>query len=95
MTSVAYADYTPVSVAGRLSARRSLGGVVVLSVPSPRSRRRSYAADHEEMDGHVAPHHLLLCGWNAYAERVLDALFAAHGGRVDVVLVNELPEDDE
>jgi len=36
--------------------------------------------------------HLLVCGWNAYAERVLDAVFATLATR-DVVLVNELAEE--
>src|SRR5207249_3127185 len=35
--------------------------------------------------------HVLLCGWNQYAERVLEGLYAANPV-AEVVLVNELPE---
>lgn len=97
MTSVGYGDYTPVSVAGRLvGAALMLGGVVVLSVFTAAVASVLVAQRIKEdrgMDTLKLRDHLLLCGWNAYAERVLDALFAARGGRADVVLVNELPED--
>lgn len=96
MLSVGYGDYTPISLPGRLvGAALMLGGVTVFSLFTATVASRLVARRIKEdrgLDTVKLRDHLLVCGWNPYAERVLDALFAANGGRADVAVVNELPE---
>lgn len=96
MTSTGYGDFTPVTLGGRVvGVLLMLGGVTVLSVVTATVASVLVAQRIKEERGLETLElrgHLLLCGWNPYAERVLDALFAA-GTRETVVLVNELAEE--
>lgn len=98
MLSVGYGDYTPVSIAGRLvGAAVMIGGLTVFSVFTATVASGLVARRIKEERGleTVKLHdHLLVCGWNAYGESLLEALFAAQGGHADIVLVNELPEEE-
>lgn len=97
MTSTGYGDVVPATGAGRVvGALLMFGGVTVLSVVTATVASVLVAQRIKEergLDTLKVRDHMLICGWNSYAESVLDALFAMGGSR-DVVLVNELSEDD-
>ncbi len=96
MTSTGYGDVVPGTAAGRLvGAILMFGGVTVLSVVTATVASVLVAQRIKEERGLETlklRNHLLVCGWNAYAERILDGVFAVDGGR-EVVLVNELAEE--
>jgi voltage-gated potassium channel len=95
MTSTGYGDVVPGTVGGRVvGALLMLGGVTVLSVITAMVASALVAQRIKEergLDTLKLKGHLLICGWNPYAERVLDAVFAV-GGTQDVALVNEMAE---
>lgn len=95
MTSTGYGDVVPGTLAGRVvGALLMFGGITVLSVVTATVASVLVAQRIKEERGLETLNlkgHLLLCGWNVYAERVLDAVFASGGAR-DVALVNQLDE---
>ena len=95
MTSTGYGDIIPATLAGRLvGVLLMFGGLTVLSVVTATVASALVAQRIKEERGLETlktKGHLLVCGWNAYTERVLDAIFAV-GGASEVVLVNELGE---
>ena len=96
MTSTGYGDIIPASGAGRVvGVLLMFGGLTVLSVATATVASTLVAQRIKEdrgLDTLKVKDHLLICGWNPYAENVLDTLFAA-GMTREVVLVNELAED--
>ncbi len=96
MTSTGYGDVVPGTGAGRIvGAILMFGGVTVLSVVTATVASVLVAQRIKEERGLETlklKGHLLICGWNAYAERILDAIFSVDGDR-EVALVNELPEE--
>lgn len=95
MTSTGYGDIIPATLPGRLvGIVLMFGGLTVLSVVTATVASVLVANRIKEERGLetlTLKGHLLVCGWNAYAERILDAIFAV-GRATDVVLVNELSE---
>jgi len=96
MTSTGYGDFVPQSFAGRvIGVFLMFGGLTALSVVTAAVASVLVAQRIREdrgLDTLSLKDHLLVCGWNAYAERVLDAVFASGAAR-DVALVNELSEE--
>ena len=96
MTSTGYGDVVPTTVGGRLvGALMMFGGLTVLSVVTATVASVLVAQRIKEERGLETlklKGHLLVCGWNPYAERVLESVFAT-GGAQDVVLVNEMAEE--
>lgn len=96
MTSTGYGDVVPATAVGRVvGAVLMFGGVTVLSVVTATIASVLVAQRIKEERGLETlklRDHLLVCGWNAYAERVLDAVFAVDPER-QVVLVNALAEE--
>ncbi len=96
MATVGYGDYVPTTGAGRaIGIVLILGGVTLFSILTGTVASVFVARRIKEERGLESVRsrdHLLVCGWNPYAERVLDSIHAASGGS-DVVLVNELPEE--
>ena len=96
MTTVGYGDLTPHTFAGRIvGVVLMLGGMSLLSLftatiasilVTEKIRRSRGLETIDQVKDHV-----LVCGWNQNAERVLEGLVSARRGQV--VLVNELPED--
>ncbi|MBI4321489.1 MAG: NAD-binding protein [Chloroflexi bacterium] len=94
MTTVGYGDFTPHTGIGRiLAAALMLSGMTMMSLftatlaslmVANKIRRDRKQEVIERMNDHV-----LVCGWNQHAERVLEGLFAVPGEQV--VLVNEMP----
>lgn len=97
MTSTGYGDIVPTTVAGRVvGALLMFGGVTVLSVVTATVASVLVAQRIKEergLDTLKLKDHLLICGWNPYAENVLDAIVASGEVR-EIVLVNELAEDE-
>ena len=95
MTSTGYGDLIPETLPGRIvGIVLMFGGLTVLSVVTATVASALVAQRIKEERGLETVKlkgHLLVCGWNAYTERVLDAVFAT-GGATEVVLVNELSE---
>ncbi|HEU5287212.1 MAG TPA: ion channel, partial [Candidatus Limnocylindria bacterium] len=80
MTSTGYGDIVPATAVGRIvGAVLMFGGVTVLSVVTATIASVLVAQRIKEERGLETlklKDHLLVCGWNAYTERVLDAVFA-------------------
>jgi voltage-gated potassium channel len=95
VATVGYGDYTPRGLIGRLLgtmlilvgtvATALLTGTIASILTAQRIREGRGLETIKVKD------HVLLCGWNQYAERVLEGLFIANP-TAEVVLVNELPE---
>lgn len=98
VTTIGYGDLTPTTAAGRaVGVALMLGGATlfaavtasVASVLVARRIREGRGLDHVKLDGH-----LVICGWNQYAERVLEAFFGGReGANVSIAVVNEMPEE--
>ncbi|MBI4492727.1 MAG: NAD-binding protein [Chloroflexi bacterium] len=97
MTTVGYGDLVPTTAAGRaVGALLMLGGMSLLSVFTATIASVLVAQRIKEgwgLETIKMRNHVLVCGWNEHAERVLEGLFAAPERREQVVLVNELAEE--
>ncbi|MDO8672072.1 MAG: ion channel [Dehalococcoidia bacterium] len=96
MTTTGYGDFTPRTGLGRLvGVLLMLGGMTLMSLFTATLASVMVSAKIRKELGleviDVMNNHVLLCGWNPQAERVLEGLLADPGEQV--VLVNELPED--
>ncbi len=98
MASVGYGDYTPKTGPGRV-----FGGLLILvgvilfsyvsaaiaSIPVAQRIREGRGLEAVKFKGHI-----LVCGWNAHAERVLERIALAQGSqKTQIVLINQLQED--
>lgn len=96
MTTVGYGDFTPKTGLGRLlGVLLMLSGMGLLSLFTATIASILVSQRIKEERGLetiTAKDHVLVCGWNQYAERVLEGLYAAPHQQ-HVVLVNELPEE--
>lgn len=97
MTGTGYGDFTPRTGVGRaLGVLLMLGGMSVLSLLTATFASILVAKKIKEGRGLEAvklKNHVLVCGWNQYAGRVLEGLLSSPETRTPVVLVNELPEE--
>jgi voltage-gated potassium channel len=95
MATVGYGDLTPKTGPGRLvGALLILAGMGVLSVITATVASMLVAQKIKAGRGLEAvktKNHVLVCGWNQYAERVLEGLGASPDAQL--VLVNELPDE--
>jgi voltage-gated potassium channel len=99
IATVGYGDVVPKTAAGRiLAVFTMLGGVGLLSMVTAtiasvfveRRIREERGLEAVKLKGHV-----VVCGWNPWADETIDALLAQIGtGRVKLVLVNELLPDE-
>ena len=98
MASVGYGDYTPKTVAGRIYGGFLIfAGVTLFSFMSATIASILVAQRIREGRGLQAikfKNHILMCGWNAYAERIIQGIAQAAGNtRTQVVLINQMAED--
>ena len=98
ITTIGYGDVTPSTFAGRVvGIVLMLGGATlfsaftasVASVLVAQRIKEGRGLEPVKQEGH-----LLICGWNQYAERVLEAIFSSRGGLdMPIAIVNEMPEE--
>lgn len=97
MTTVGYGDFTPKTPGGRvLGTLLMLTGMGLLSLFTATIASILVSQRIKEERGLetiTARNHILVCGWNQYAEQVLEGLCAAPRRQEEIVLVNELPEE--
>ncbi|MEA2641711.1 MAG: voltage-gated potassium channel [Chloroflexota bacterium] len=97
MTTVGYGDYTPHTALGRvIGVVIMVGGFSLLSIITATIASILVAQRIQEGRGLETIRlrdHVLVCGWNHDAERVLEGLLTGPNKDVAVVLVNELPEE--
>ncbi len=98
ISTVGYGDKVPETTAGRLIAVTiMLLGIALLSVITATISSVFVARKIREGKGLEEikfKDHLLICGWNAQGEQILDTLERETAGRRPVVLVNHLSEDE-
>lgn len=98
MASVGYGDYTPKTVVGRVYGGFLIfAGVTLFSFMSATIASILVAQRIREGRGLETikfKNHILMCGWNAYAERIIQGIAQVQGKeRTQVVLINQMPED--
>lgn len=98
VTTVGYGDFTPKTAAGRLiGVVLMFTGIGLLSVITASFASALVAQSLKEARGLETVRtvgHVLICGWNHNAERLIESLERlAAGGSLSLVLVNQLPEE--
>ncbi len=98
MTTVGYGDLTPVTNAGRLFAivvmffGISFTALLTATISSIFVAKR--IREDKGLEKVDTTHHIIICGWNKNAERIIDSLqILNEEKRLDIVLVNDLNED--
>lgn len=98
MTSVGYGDYSPQYVSGRLVAMIVMfTGVMAVGVITARISSVLVTAKIREGQGLqdvVYSNHVIIAGWFAGAERVVDALIAMRDRELRIVLMNSLSQNE-
>lgn len=98
MTTVGYGDYSPVTAGGRIFAVLimfagisliSLLTATISSIFVAKKIREEKGLEQLEIQNHI-----ILCGWNADGEHILESLDNLMGSkRGDIVLINDLNEE--
>lgn len=98
MTTVGYGDYFPTSSSGRITAVMvmfagiSLISLLTASISSIFVARK--IREGKGLENIDIINHIILCGWNKDSEQILDSIQnLSEDGKLDIVLINELPED--
>lgn len=99
ITTVGYGDKVPVSTGGRIvGALVIFSGYGLLSIFMATIASIFVAKKIKEGKGLEKvglKEHIVICGWNFHAERIISSLMKSNTSkRLDVVLVNELPEEE-
>lgn len=99
ITTVGYGDKVPVSTGGRIVGALvifsgygllSIFMATIASALVTKRIREGRGLEKVKCKGHI-----VICGWNLHAERVISNLMRSSGSqKVGVVLVNELPEEE-
>ena len=98
MTTVGYGDYSPESTSGRIIAIFIMYGGILLTALLTATISSIFVAKRIREDKGLEKlniiHHVIICGWNKNADRVLDSLQnLCLDKKVDIVLINEEGED--
>ncbi len=98
MTTVGYGDYSPETLEGRVFAVIIMfAGISLISMFTATISSIFVAQKIREGKGLEKvkiKNHIIVCGWNTNAEQILESLVYLKGTYpLDVVLINELPED--
>lgn len=97
--TVGYGDIRPITTGGRLvGIFVMISGVTLVSLITATISSIFVARKIREDQGLESINyedHIIICGWNAKAESIIETLFSLSKGRPPkVILVNELPEDE-
>lgn len=99
MTTVGYGDKVPITVGGRLAgAVIMFSGVALVSIFTATISSIYVARKIREDKGLEQinfENHIVLCGWYDHSESLLESLMKLNESKeLNIVLVNELPEDE-
>jgi voltage-gated potassium channel len=98
ITTVGYGDVVPRSGAGRLLATGLMfSGLILFSLLTASVASVFVEEKIKEAKGLETikeTGHIIICGWNHQAERVLRSILELTFGRKTVVLINELPREE-
>jgi len=98
MTTVGYGDKVPVTIGGRVVGLLVMfAGVSMVSLLTATISSIFVARKIREGQGLEQIHltdHLVICGWNIHAEKIMDSLIRLRPvSDLKVVLINDLPEE--
>jgi len=98
MTTVGYGDFTPETSSGRLLAVFVMYGGIVLTALLTATISSIFVAKRIREDKGLEKlnvvNHILVCGWNRNADRVLDSIQAlSRDKETEIVLINEENEE--
>ena len=98
MTTVGYGDFAPKTTSGRVLAVFIMYGGILMTALLTASISSIFVAKRIREDKGLEKlniiHHILVCGWNKNANRILDSLLSLSGNKkMDIVLINEESED--
>ncbi|MBC8215762.1 MAG: potassium channel family protein [Candidatus Marinimicrobia bacterium] len=98
MTTVGYGDFAPESTSGRLvSVLVMFAGISLISMLTATISSIFVAKKIREGKGLEkikVNKHIILCGWNRNGEQIIDSIQYLSDGKLNLVLINELSEEE-
>ena len=98
MTTVGYGDYAPSTSEGRIFAVLVMFAGISLTAMFTAVISSIFVAKRIRKDKGLekvnAKEHIILCGWNRNADKIIDSIqYLSEGRRKDLVLINDLDEE--
>ena len=98
MATVGYGDFSPISTGGRVLAIIIMFGGISLTALLTATISSIFVAkkirEDKGLEKVTLKDHIILCGWNMTADRILESLQNIKGeGKLEIVLINDEEED--